>query len=128
MQPTFLSLSDVIEMHADQLERYGGDPGSLDIRLQQSALAMPSAGVGGQYFHEDLYAMAAAYLYHLVQNHSFVDGNKRVGAVAAIVFLDLNGCELDCRNADLAKLVLAVSRSETSKAEIAAFFRQHCRA
>ena len=81
MNPIFLSLAEVLEIHRDQIERYGGDPGIRDLDLLQSALAIPAAGFGGQYLHNDLYEMAAAYLFHITQNHPFVDGNKRTGAV-----------------------------------------------
>ena len=85
MNPIFLCLEDIFEIHADQISRYGGSPGTRDLRLLESALAMPESGFGRQYLHlhTDLYEMAAAYLYHLVQNHPFMDGNKPVGAMAA---------------------------------------------
>ena len=76
MSPDFLTLDEVLEIHRDQIERYGGAAGIRDLGLLQSALAQPSATFGGQYLHADLHEMAAAYLYHLVQNHPFLDGNK----------------------------------------------------
>ena len=89
--PLFLRLNEIIEIHTDQIARYGGLAGIRDMGLLQSAVAMPMSSFGGQYLHADLYEMAAAYLYHLVNNHAFIDGNKRVGTVTAIVFLELNG-------------------------------------
>lgn len=127
MEPEFLTLGDVIEIHADQIERYGGDLGVRDRALLESAVAMPMAGFGGQYFHTDIFEMAAAYLFHIVRNHPFVDGNKRAGAVVAIVFLDLNGEDLDCSQDELEEFVLAVARGEKDKPEIAGFLRQFCR-
>ena len=127
MEPEFLTLSDVLEIHADQLERYGGDDGVRDMSLLESAIAMPMAGLGDQYFHSDIFEMAAAYLFHICRNHPFIDGNKRAGAVAAIVFLDLNGEELDCTEDELEELVLSVAKGETAKPEIANFLRQQCR-
>ncbi|MBI3855807.1 MAG: Fic family protein, partial [Planctomycetes bacterium] len=73
----FLSTESVQRIHEDQIQRYGGSLGIRDMGLLESAVAMPQAGSGGQYFHTDLYEMAAAYLFHLVKNHPFVDGNKR---------------------------------------------------
>jgi len=67
--------------------------------------------------------MAAAYLFHIVQNHPFIDGNKRVGAVAAYVFLALHGRRLTADSDTYADLVLAVARSETQKSAVAEFFR-----
>lgn len=89
--PDFLSLEDAILIHQDQIERYGGSPGIRDLDLLKSALAMPRAGAFGQYFHAALFEMAAAYLFHIVMDHPFIDGNKRVGAVAAFVFLKRTG-------------------------------------
>src|SRR5438128_2739268 len=110
MNPTFLTLDEVLAIHLDQLARYGGAAGVRDLGLLQSAIAQPQATFGGQFLHQDLVAMAAAYLFHIVQNHPFVDGNKRVGTVAAIVFLELNGLELDAPEDQLEALVLSVAQ------------------
>jgi Fic/DOC family len=76
MSSDFLTLDEVLEIHRDPIERYGGGEGIRDLGLLQSELAQPSATFGGQYLHADLHEMAAAYLYHLVQNHPFLDGNR----------------------------------------------------
>ena len=88
-----------------------------------SALAMPQASFGGQLSHHDLFEIAAAYLYHLVQNHAFIDGNKRVGAATAIIFLAINDVEIEADEDGLVELTLAVARGEAGKQEIAAYFR-----
>ena len=125
MNPVFLTLDEVLQIHGDQLARYGGSAGIRDVGLLQSALAQPRATYGGQFLHADLFEMAAAYLYHLVQNHSFIDGNKRVGAVTAIVFLLLNHKDIKASNDELEKLVLSVAQGATGKTAIAQFFRDH---
>ena len=125
MNPAFLSLGEVLEIHRDQVARYGGQPGVRDVGLLQSALAMPCARFGGRYLHSDLFQMAAAYLYHIVQNHPFVDGNKRVGAVAAWVFLALNGVEITADEDAFERMVRAVAEGNAGKAVVADFFRQH---
>ena len=127
----FLTQDEVLLAHATQIERHGGSSGIRDMGLLESALAMPRASFGGIYLHGDIYAMAAAYLFHIVSNHPFVDGNKRTGTVAALTFLDLNGYWFDVKddfNIDTAleTLVLSVACGETGKEEIAAFFRKHC--
>lgn len=86
---------------------------------------MPRATFDSRPLHEDLFEMAAAYLFHIVQGHPFVDGNKRTGTVAAIVFLELNGVEVEVNDDALVDLVLSVAKGETGKAEIATFFRRH---
>jgi death-on-curing protein len=123
MEIAFLTLDEVVAIHRDQIERYGGSVGVRDWGLLKSAIAMPAVTFGGQYLHADLCEMAAAYLFHIVQNHPFIDGNKRVGAVAADVFLMLNNVRLIGGQDDYAELVLSVARGEASKSDAAAFFR-----
>ena len=104
--PLFLSKHTVLDIHDAQIAEHGGDPGVRDEGLLESALAQPQAGFGGQYLHEDLFAMAAAYVFHLAGNHAFVDGNKRTGLAAALVFLEVNGYEVADEGTELADLVL----------------------
>lgn len=124
MEPIFLTLEEVIDIHADQITHYGGTAGIRDMMLLQSAVAMPQAGFGDQYLHTDLFEMAAGYLFHIVQNHPFVDGNKRVGATAALVFLELNQVDLKITNTALVQLVLDVAQGRAGKAAVAEFFRK----
>lgn len=128
MTPLFLEVDDVLEIHVDQIERYGGDGGVRDLGLLDSAVAAPRSGSGDTYHHLDVCAMAAAYLFHIVKNHPFVDGNKRTGAMAAYVFLRINGLELVCSDDELVEQVLAVAEGRAGKAEAADFFRLHCEA
>jgi death on curing protein len=125
MAPTFLTLDEMLEIHEDQIARYGGTAGIRDVGLLQSALAQPQATFGGQFLHADPFEMAAAYLFHVVQNHPFIDGNKRVGAVAALVFLQLNACEVKLTNPELESLVLSVAQGQIEKGAIARFLRDH---
>ena len=125
--PLFLSVEDVIEIHADQIQRYGGSLGIRDADLLQSALGMPKAGFGDQYLHVDLFEMAAAYLYHIVQNHPFIDGNKRAGTMAAFIFLKLNGLTLDADELAFETLVLQAAQGQVGKDAIADFFRQNAK-
>ncbi len=123
MDLKFLSLAEVLAIHKDQITRYGGASGIRDIDLLKSALGMPPATYGGEFLHTDIFEMAAGYLFHLVKNHPFVDGNKRVGAVAALVFLDLNGFDFHASEDDFAEMVLAVARGEINKSQVAVFIR-----
>lgn len=119
----FLSVGEVLRIHEDQIERYGGDASIRDAKALLSAVAMPQAGVEVDYLHEDIFAMAAAYLFHIVQNHPFVDGNKRTGTVAGLMFLSLNNVQVDIDNDELAAFVIGVAQGEHDKAAIAAFLR-----
>jgi death on curing protein len=122
----FLSLEQVLAIHADQIARYGGSLGVRDLGLLQSALAMPKASFGGQYLHPTLHEMAAAYLFHLTQNHPFVDGNKRIGLAAAIGFLGSNDTWLEAEPTKLLEMVMKVAQGEIGKPEIAVFLRDCC--
>lgn len=124
MEPKFLTIPEILEIHKDQINRYGGDTGIRDIELLKSAIGMPSATFNGQYLHVSIYEMAAAYLFHLVQNHPFVDGNKRVGAVSALVFLLLNDYDFEAPEDDFSEMVLSVAKGELDKAGISMFIRQ----
>jgi death on curing protein len=121
----FLSVDDVLSLHADQVALYGGDPGIRDLGLLESAVAQPRATFGGQFLHKDLFEMAAAYMFHLVQNHPFLDGNKRTGAVAALVFLDFNGIEINAPKGSIYGLTISVATGQAGKREIAEFFRNY---
>ena len=104
MQPLFLDLDRVLRTHLSLIEHYGGAEGVRDVGLLHSAIAMPQASFGGEFLHKDLFETAAAYLYHIVQNHPFVDGNKRTGAACAIIFLLLNGIALKGMKRDWSSL------------------------
>jgi death on curing protein len=125
MDSIFLTIDELLVIHRDQVERYGGSHGLRDIGLLQSAAAMPFSTFGGEFLHRDLAEMAAAYLFHIVSNHPFVDGNKRVGAVAAVVFLEMNEVEFSASEDEYEALVLAVAKGEIDKDAVAEFFRHH---
>jgi death-on-curing protein len=127
LEPVFLTLDEVIEIHEQQVELYGGSHGLRDSGALESAVAMPQATFGGEYLHPTIWLMAAAYLFHLVENHAFIDGNKRVGANAAITFLHLNGWELDCVEDEVVELVLGVAQGRVLKEEISGFLESNCR-
>jgi death on curing protein len=123
--PLFLTLNEVIEIHKDQMQRYGGRIGIRDLELLKSSVSMPTAGFGGEYLHTDVYEMAAAYLFHIVRNHPFMDGNKRTGVVSALVFLILNGIKISADEDGLENMVISVAEGKTVKSEITQFFREN---
>jgi len=127
MEPVFLSLDEVLEIHEQQIERYGGSEGLRDSAGLESAVAMPQAIFGGEFLHTSIPAMAAAYLFHLCQNHPFVDGNKRVGANAAIAFLLMNDWEPTFTAEELVDLVLAVASGGLGKPGLIEIFEALCK-
>jgi death on curing protein len=118
-EPMFLDVEDILELHAAQLGVFGGGSGVRDRGLLESAVAQPQTSFGGAFTHQGLFEMAAAYLFHLVSNHPFVDGNKRAGLLSAIIFLDLNGISLDRPSDRLYELTMRVAESQLDKAAIA---------
>ncbi len=124
MEPLFLTLDEVLAIHAHQITRYGGALGLRDRGLLESALAMPAATFAGEYLHPSLPEQAAAYLFHVVNNHPFVDGNKRVGLASSLVFLRLNGVRIRASDDDLVGLVMGVAEGKRSKADVAVFLHQ----
>ncbi len=125
MTPVFLTLDEVLALHADQISRYGGTGGLRDVGLLSSALGAPEATFDGEYLHPTLFELAAAYLFHLAKNHPFLDGNKRAALAAALAFLWLNGYEIVADPELLGDLVLAVATGDSSKADAATFLRRH---
>ena len=123
----FLKVDEVLGIHRDQIERYGGALGVRDLGLLDSAIAQPAARFGGQYLHADVWEMAAAYLFHLALNHPFFDGNKRTAVAAALTFLRLNDVDFAFLEDELADFVLQVAQGNVEKPQIAAFFRAHAR-
>ena len=123
--PRFLTIEEVLEIHSDQFRRYGGGQGVRDEGLLRSAVAAPRSSFAGEFLHQDLHEMAAAYLYHITANHPFVDGNKRCGVAAALVFLELNGWELIASQEDLVEAGLGVARGDWDKARVTEFLRRN---
>ncbi len=121
----FLTTEQVLNIHLHWINRHGGDPSVRDLGLLQSAMAMPQQAFGGQYLHAGLPEMAAAYFFHLICNHAFVDGNKRAGTFSAIVFLECNGHMLDVEDDVLERVALGVAAGQIDKDEVVAFFRVH---
>ena len=125
MTAKFLTLSEVLQILEDQIKNYGGSYGVRDINLLSSAIYMPESSFGGQYLHKSIPAMAAAYAFHICQNHPFIDGNKRVALASSLVFLDINGYEFDCNEKTLYKEIMDLARSEVKKEDLILFYEKH---
>ena len=121
----FLTPADVLQIHERLIRAHGGNARLRDEGLLLSAIAMPQAAFFGEYAHPDISEMAAAYLYHLVMNHPFVDGNKRTGAAAAIVFLAMNDIPFTADNNTLADFTFQLAQGKRCKAQTTEFIRSH---
>ena len=123
-EPFFLTLAEVIEIHTDQIQRYGGQAGLRDLALLESAIGQPEASFAGEWLHPDRYEMAAAYAYHLCQNHPFIDGNKRTAlATTALVFLELNNITILDPRRRLKNAMIRIASGKMRKEDFAKLLR-----
>lgn len=119
----FLSVEEVIQIHDDLVSAYGGSHGIRDMGLLMSAIEMPKAMMFGEFLHESIYDKAAAYLFHIVCNHAFLDGNKRTGAAVSLVFLIQNGIKVKYNLNDFEEMVCKVSQSQMNKIQISEYLK-----
>jgi len=115
----------IIAVHDEQLVEHGGCEGIRDAGLLASALARPRNIAA--YGNPTVFELAAAYALGIIQNHPFVDGNKRTGFLAAYTFLALNGWRLIAPEASVVATVLAVASGEIDEAEFAAWLKVQSR-
>ncbi|HXF69902.1 MAG TPA: type II toxin-antitoxin system death-on-curing family toxin [Thermoflexus sp.] len=120
----FLTVEQVLFLHARLIEETGGAHGVRDLSLLESAVARPQATFGGRDLYPDLFSKAAALIDSLIRNHPFVDGNKRTG-IAAALFLRQNGYRLTATNEELETFALYVAESKPEITEIAAWLKAH---
>jgi death-on-curing protein len=116
--PIFLTLDDVLTIHARMLAAFGGSDGILNPGALESAVSSPQASYGGHFLNEFPFEMAAAYIIGVAKNHAFADGNKRTAAAIGEVFLRANGFKLLFDPVEYADLILAVATSELKKAAL----------
>ena len=118
----FLNQEQVLRIHAGSIQKHGGLDGLRDAGLLASALSMPQAKFGGQFLHDGISAMAAAYLFHLCKNHPFADGNKRTAHGTAVTFLLINGYNITTDADETERMVLRVADGTISKQELTKIF------
>lgn len=121
MRPLFLTLDEVLSLHAEQIRLFGGKSGIRDLGFLLPATGSVEATFDGAFLHETIFSMAAAYLYGICRNHPFLDGNKRTAVAAALTFLEMNGIEVDADEDAFYDLVIGVAEGRVSKASITVF-------
>jgi len=117
----FLDKEPILTFHQDQVKIYGGKQGVRDDGLLESALAQPRASFGGEYVHDTIFKMAAAYGFHIGKNHPFLDGNKRTALVAIFTFLFVNGYRLRADKKSLYAVMIDLANGKLEKEELAKF-------
>ncbi len=125
--PRFLELAEVLTLHEAAIDEFGGKPGVRDHGLLESAISMPRQTVGEEFVHPMPFGMAAAYAFHICKNHPFHDGNKRAALATMVVFLRLNGWELNAPGLLAADRILAVADGSVGKDSLAAWIQSACR-
>ncbi len=113
-----LSVNQIIRLHKALIEAFGGTDGLRDERMLQSALAAPFQTFDGESIYPSLQAKAAQLGYGLVCNHPFLDGNKRIGAHAMLVFLSVNGVELRYEQQELVSIILEIAAGRATRAAL----------
>ena len=124
MEFRFLTLEDVLELHDMQLEAYGGATGIREQSLLESALMTPQASFGGEFVHNGVFELAAAYAFHIAENQPFVDGNKRTALASALVFLDWNHIEISDPNEELYDAMIGLAKKTLDKTGLAKLFQK----
>jgi death-on-curing protein len=119
-----LSLEQILDLHERQIRTFGGSRGLRDQGAVESAIARPAMTFGGEDLYPEAADKASALMHSLVMNYGFVDGNKRVGASAAELFLELNGYRLAAKDEELEEITLTVARGELDAEALAIWFRQ----
>ena len=123
-EPVWIRPDVITAIHERVLAEYGGRPGIRDKGLLESALNRPRQLQA--YDDPDVAALAAAYANGVIRNHPFVDGNKRVGLMAAYVFLTRNGLRLDADEASAARAVFDLAAGQITEEEFAQWLRDNC--
>lgn len=124
-EPRFLSADDVLTLHAIAIEDQGGDPTLRDSGLLESAVATPAQTFGGQFLHESVPAMAAAYAFHICKNHPFIDGNKRAATAAMIAFLSDDGWTFNASADEAEPMIRKLAAGSLDKPEFTSWATQH---
>jgi len=117
----------VLTFHKQLIESYGGLEGLRDEGLLESALAQADITMFGENLHQDIFAMAAAYGYHLCQNHPFLDGNKRLAFVVMDTFLRVNGWEITAEDRAIYSLMLNLAGGQIDKSQLAHWLHDNCK-
>ena len=121
-EPVRIEERDTFLLHQRSLIVHGGAPGILDVGLLKSTLARPLQH--DSYARDvDIITLAGVYTAGIVQNHPFVDGNKRIGFIAGILFLELNGYRFTASEEDAAQAVLALAAGEIDEGSFTEFLR-----
>ena len=120
-----LSKEQILMLHSQLIEEYGGSDGVRDYNLLDSALENPFRSFGGEELYPTLQAKAARLGYGLIKNHCMIDGNKRIGIHAMLVFLAINGIEIDYTQKELYETILAIADGSLEYEDLLKWILEH---
>ncbi len=121
----YLSPEQLLFLHARLVDETGGSHGVRDLNMLLSALGRPGASYDTRDLYPKIYAKAAALMDSLIRNHPFLDGNKRTGIIAAVIFLRMNGYQLEATNTELEEFTLGVAQLKHCIEDMAGWFQMH---
>ena len=120
-----LSKEQILTLHSQLIEEFGGSEGIRDYNLLDSAIESPFQTFGGEELYPTLQAKAARLGYGLIKNHCMIDGNKRIGAHAMLVFLAINGIEVDYTQKELYGVILAIAARDLDYEDLLKWILEH---
>lgn len=123
--PNFIEKAEILSIHDELIRQDGGSFGIRDEGLLDSAIYQPQATFGGELLHPTIAEQAAAYLFHITNNHAFIDGNKRTAFAAMVTFLNLNEYELNMTQEQAYELTIKVAENKISKEELIEFLKNY---
>lgn len=121
----FLTLEQILLIHEDQVDKYGGSHGVRDFGLLESAVMRPQTTFGGIYLYKSIFNKATALMHSLLLNHPFMDGNKRTAVVAVLTFLEINQHEVIATQEEIVGLAKDVENKKISQEELVSWLKKH---
>ena len=121
----FITIEQVLAIHHDQIENYSGSHGIRDINLLESAIDRPKASFMGEDLYPTIFHKAAALVHSIINNHPFIDGNKRTGVVSTAYFLHLNGWKLQVEQNELVEAPLHIESKKWDLEQISKWLKEH---
>jgi len=121
-----LTIEDIISLHSKLISKSGGIDGIRDSNLLDLSVNSPYHTFGGQHLYPTIHAMAAHLAFSLIKNHPFLDGNKRIGILAMMVFLKMNGFPVTCTDNELEKLGWGLADGYITEADLLVWINAHC--
>jgi len=122
----FLTAEQVLFIHARLIDETGGEHGIRDLGMLEAAVNRPKSTFDGEELYPDIYAKAAALMESLINNHPFLDGNKRTGITSVEMFLQTNSLTLSASNSQLVEFTLQVAQSHIDLQAITEWLQAHC--